>query len=203
VLAIDNNILLMKTMGINKDNSSSLEKSLYALADNMNSVVVREHQILQRELGQMCELVSDAAKTLVDNFDIITKLAAEQAELLHVMTSDDLDDAEGNEGRRGKATEISKKMQTSNSAVVRALQFEDIVQQLASHSRKRAEQMEQLFSNLSRKLEDQKKVESQQYHKVMQSVKAMQQEVEKHRVAMDKENPVKQVSISEGKTELF
>ena len=58
--------------------SSDLREAIYALADDLNQLVSREHQILQDELGQVSTIVGDAIKMLVESFNSLNEQVVEQ-----------------------------------------------------------------------------------------------------------------------------
>ena len=165
------------------------------LADDLNHLVIREHQLLQSELDQTGALVKDAVTTLRDNFVSLTQHAAEQVEILNqTLENTDL---------QKRTVELKQKINTSTMTAVQSLQFEDIIQQLTGHARNRAVQMEQLFENMAQKLAEMRINDVQEADQLIQTIVTMQKEVASFREALEKENPVKQDSMQAGKIELF
>lgn len=169
------------------------------LADDLNHLVIREHQLLQSELDQTGVLVNDAVTKLRDNFVNLTQQTNAQTDILSELlnrTENDIDQQE-------RATELKQQINASAMSAVQSLQFEDIIQQLTGHARNRAVQMEQLFGNLAQGLAEMRITDTQQTDQFVQTIKIMQKEVASFREALEKENPVKQETMQAGKIELF
>jgi len=173
------------------------------LATTLNGLVVREHQILQEELGQLSTLIRDAIATLEESFHLINEQASEQSKLA-TSTAEVL-----NEKKQrlpiglDNISKISEQINKNVATAVRSLQFEDIIQQLAAHSNNRAAQIEQLFVKLGEKLITLESIKSDEAICIEQIIYAMQSDMEDFRRAVEKGNPVKQATMDEGKIELF
>jgi len=173
------------------------------LATALNGLVVREHQILQEELGQLSALIRDAVATLEESFRVINEQASEQSKLA-TSTAEVL-----NEKKQrlpiglDNISKISEQINKNVATAVRSLQFEDIIQQLAAHSNNRAAQIEQLFVKLGEKLITLESIKSDEAIRIEQIIHAMQSDMEDFRHAVEKDNPVKQATMDEGKIELF
>jgi len=183
--------------------SSDLREAVYGLAEDLNQLVSREHQILQGELGQVSTLVSDAIKTLVESFNNLNGQVAEQENLVQFIVAEILDSNDQDVEQVGRISELSQQINQNVASATRSLQFDDIVQQLVTHSRRRTRQMEQLFAVLTNKLSEMKVVEPQDLTQIAENIEAMQEEINRFRVALEKTNPVKQTSMGAGKAELF
>ena len=183
--------------------SSDLREAVYVLAEDLNGLVSREHQILQGELGQVSTLVSDAIKTLVESFNNLNGQVAEQENLVQFIVAEVLDSNDQDVEQVGRISELSQQINQNVASATRSLQFDDIVQQLVTHSHRRTRQMEQLFAVLSNKLSEMKVVEPQDLTQIAENIEAMQEEINRFRVALEKTNPVKQTSMGAGKAELF
>jgi len=181
------------------NNVPGLQESLHNLADELSQLIVREHQILQGEMCQVRVLVSDAVKSLDSNFRSLSARASEQSAILdEVVESGRVD-----KKQQQKLSEISDEISSHTSTTIRALQFDDIVQQLAGHTCDRIARMQELFAELEDKLTNIKKLEVMDADGIQQYIEKMRDEVESFRAKLEKENPVRQSSMSEGKIEIF
>ena len=183
--------------------SSDLRAAIYALADDLNQLVSREHQILQDELGQVSTLVGDAIKMLVESFNSLNRELAEQENLIQLFIAEVLDSNDQEVEQLGRISALSKQIKQNVLTATRSLQFDDIVQQLVVHSHHRTEKMEELFDGLFEKLSELKVAEPQDATLVAKYLEAMHEEITHCRVALEKANPVKQTSMGAGKAELF
>jgi len=180
------------------DNNIDLN-AVYKLADELGQLVLREHQILLGEMRQLGTLVGDAVKNLDSNFRHLSISASEQADIMSKV----FDDGCINEDQQHRFSLISNQINVHASKTIRVLQFDDIVQQLASHSCDRISRMQELFNELESTLSKIKALDSSELYEIEQHIKTMRDEVGHFRVKLEKENPVKQNSMKEGKIELF
>lgn len=183
--------------------ASDLREAVYGLAEDLNRLITREQQILQGELRQVSTLVSDAIKTLVESFNSLNEQVAEQENLIQIIVAEVLDSNDQELAQVSRISELSQQISQNVASATRSLQFDDIVQQLVTHSHRRTKQMEQLFVGLTRKLSELKVVEPQDSTQIADYIEAMQEEINHFRVALEKTNPVKQTSMGAGKAELF
>jgi len=183
--------------------SSDLREAVYGLAEDLNRLVSRENQILQGELGQISTLVGDAIKTLVESFNNLNGQVAEQENLVQFIVAEILHSNEQELEQVGRILELSQQINQNVTSATRLLQFDDIVQQLVTHSHRRTKQMEKLFAGLTKKLSELKAVEPQDSTQIAKYLEAMQEEINCFRVALEKTNPVKQTSMDAGKAVLF
>ena len=190
-------------MGKGSTESSDLREAVYGLAEDLNRLVSRENQILQGELGQVSTLVGDAIKTLVKSFNNLNGQVAEQENLVQFIVAEVLHSNDHEVEQLGRISELSQQINQNVASATRSLQFDDIVQQLITHSHRRTKQMEQLFAGLTEKLSELKVVEPQNSTQITKYLEAMQEEINRFRVALEKTNPVKQTSMGAGKAELF
>ena len=179
------------------DENSKLDNQqlLYSVAQELSSLIIREHQILRSELNQVGVLVEDASQTLGDNFRLLKEYVADNKE-------EKVDDANEIEDS-GDVKAFSKQVETCATNMMRALQFDDIVQQLASHADDRIGQMQELFEVMDNKLSELKtsKIENEQTTQVY--LQLMLANVTKYRELLEKSNPVKQETMGAGNIELF
>lgn len=178
---------------------SELQENLHDLADDLSHLIVREHQILHGEMCQVRVLVSDAVKSLDSNFRSLNACASEQSTILDQVVGTGRVDGD----QQKKLTEISNEINSHTSTTIRVLQFDDIVQQLAGHTCDRIARMQELFAELESKLANIKKLDASDVAGTQQYIKSMRDEVGVFRARLEKENPVKQNSMSEGRIELF
>ena len=192
-----------RLMGKGNTESFDLREAVYGLAEDLNRLVSREHQIMQGELGQVSTLVGDAIKTLVESFNNLNGQVAEQENLVQFIVAEVLNSSDQELEQLGRISELSQQINQNVASAIRSLQFEDIVQQLVTHSHHRTKQMEQLFAGLTKKLSELKVVEPQDSTQIAKYLEAMQEEINRFRVALEKTNPVKQTFMGAGKAELF
>lgn len=186
-------------MNKNADTNIELKDSLYELADQLGHLVLREHQILQGEMKQLGTLVSDAVKNLDSNFRHLNASAIEQANIMDKVFEDGCIDKR----QQLRFTEISNQISTQTATTIRVLQFDDIVQQLSGHTSNRIARMQELFNELETLLGKIKTLDSFELSEVTEQIHKMQSEIGHFRVKLEKENPVKQSTMEEGKIELF
>lgn len=172
---------------------SDAQVLLYELAESLSSLVIREHQILQDELDQVGNLVGDAVKELGENFYELHACVFYQKSLIG-----DLENADN----KDELQAINSKINSHTSNLKRALQFDDIVQQLAGHASERIGQMQQLFNMLDQDVFKLKSFEIDNKQTQIQ-LNIMLESISKFRQLLEKENPVKQGSMTAGEIELF
>ena len=172
---------------------SDAQVLLYELAESLSSLVIREHQILQDELDQVGNLVGDAVKELGENFYELHACVFYQKSLIG-----DLENADN----KDELQAINSKINSHTSNLKRALQFDDIVQQLAGHASERIGQMQQLFNMLDQDVNKLKSFEIDN-KQTQNQLKIMHENISKFRQLLEKENPVKQGSMTAGEIELF
>ena len=191
-------------MGEKTDTGQSETRILLQdLAVTLNGLVVREHQILQEELKQLSSLFRDAISTLEKSFHSVNTQVLKQSDLAKSI-AEALDEKKQHLSvELDNISTISEQINKNVATAVRSLQVEDIIQQLAAHSNNRAEQIEQLFVKLGDKLNVLKSIATDDTPQIEQIIHAMQVDMEDFRKAVEKDNPVKQVSMDEGKIELF
>ena len=191
-------------MGTNtKPEKSKSRTLLHDIAATLNGLVVREHQILQDELKQLSTLIKDAIGTLDRSFKQINDNASAQTKLASSITDKFREIDQSIPREIDELSKISEQIDKNVAAAIRSLQFEDIIQQLAAHSSNRAGQIEQLFKKLGENLAILKTIDENDMVQIEQVIQAMQSDMEDFRRAVEKDNPVKQASMGEGKIELF
>ena len=179
---------------INKSEKTETHELLYELAESLSSLVIREHQILQDELNQVSSLVEDAVLELGGSFRGLNACVTE-----HAVFSKEADA----EGGKSSLTDMSEQVSGYTSNMKRVLQFDDIVQQLAGHASERIAQMQELFAVLNQDVDKLKTLESDNHVESLNQLENMLEIIIKYRQLLEKENPVKQGSMSAGSIELF
>jgi len=188
-------------MMIEDTDNTNNQQLLYDLAQELSSLIIREHQILRDELNQVGALVEDASQTLGDNFRALKECVAEKNSASEHMglteTSDDMADG-GSE-----VLELTRQVDSYATEMMRALQFDDIVQQLAGHADERIRQMQELFRVMDEKLSELKTNQPEDLKETQLHLRVMLANVKKYRELLEKGNPVRQESMSAGSIELF
>ena len=187
-------------MSTKENQAEQLHTDVFSLSQELSTLVIREHEILQDELQQVGHLVGDAVKDLIFNFTRLKELAENQADIIaHSLNKDDatIDD----NVMLDKIVDVTHQTKACVSNIIVALQFDDIIQQLTTHSSQRSEQLKYLFTDISIKLNNNGCVQTQALmHKLLQDI---YKDINKYRNVLENENPVKQDNMKKGKIELF
>lgn len=178
---------------------SEIHTMLFELANELSQLVVREHQILQKEMQQVQVLVSDAVKNLDSNFRGLDSKASEQADILDEV----FQSCQVSDDQQKKLKDITHQINSHTSTTIRSLQFDDIVQQLAGHTCNRISQMQDLFLEFEDKLAIISQLDVGDTDAISERVQMLREEVACLRTRLEKENPVRQHSMDAGKIELF
>ena len=171
------------------DNAEANEM-LASLANDIVNLMLREHQSIHQELDHVSKLIGDASKSLTSSFDEINTIAVKQNALL-------------SKDNKETSSDLSVELKKNQLNVVTALQFDDIVQQLTKHSQSRTRHIQVMFNKLAAYLEEIKKLDYKSTPEFNDRIHELRHDVTKLRIELEKENPVKQSSLSTGKTELF
>lgn len=182
-----------------KPQDKNMVDGCYVLADSLSQLVLREHQILQQEMKQVSSLVEDAVKSLDSDFKMLNDNVVEHACVLKKAVKNNLMD----DSTHKTLSNIGQQMTLHTSRTVRALQFDDIVQQLTSHACERISQMQALFIELDKNLCKVKELGANDGEKVSDCISQMKDDINRFRISLEKENPVKQYSMQPGSIELF
>lgn len=174
------------------DNAEANEM-LASLASDIVNLMLREHQSIHQELEHVSKLIGDASKSLTSSFDEINTIAVKQNTLLNTVSKES--EETGND--------LSVQLKKNQLNVVTALQFDDIVQQLTKHSQSRTSHIQVMFNKLAAYLDEIKALQYKATPEFNARIDELKQDVSMLRIELEKENPVKQSSLSTGKTELF
>jgi LmbE family N-acetylglucosaminyl deacetylase len=180
-----------------KDKLSDL---LSNLAEDLINLMIREHQYIHQELDHVRHLVGDAARALTNGFDEMNILAIEHNTMVTLALQ--LNNA-NNKELLEKCKRTEKQHRDTQLKIVTALQFDDIVQQLTSHAQSRAISIQDMFKRLNVALQKLKHLDHRDDPGFISSIRDLKRDVEKFRIELEKENPVKQTSMTIGRTELF
>ena len=180
--------------------NEELSDLLSGLADDLIYLMIREHQYIHQELEHVRQLVGDATRSLTSGFDEMNILAIEQTTMVTLALQ--LNNA-NNKELLEQCKRSEKHYRANQVKIVTALQFDDIVQQLTKHAQNRAMRIQEMFKRLGDALHELKRLDHKDDPEFISRILELKQDVAKFRTELDKKNPVKQSSLSIGKTELF
>lgn len=187
---------------MSKSDNRKLNDSLHELSCDVSQLVIREQQLLNEELLRMSRLLEEAATSLRQCFTAMGRQLEQQASLLRQRNP--VIQVE----RRKDANKEELLLATSEigsyvGQAVRALQFEDIIQQLIGHSRRRAEEIEKMFVGLQDRINDMQEYDARDVEKVLVVLEHCHQKIATVKEALTIANPVKQQSLEKGDVTLF
>jgi len=181
------------------NNDNGLLHSIHNLSDDVSAIVVREQQVMDAELLRMSSLIQEAASNLRQCFSSMSEQITLQSAQLCLRSAEAQDLDKDTQCLLSTTNNISEHVGTA----VRALQFEDIIQQLISHSRSRANEMEKMFVSIHSQIDKLYNSENQAMEEIIVSLKTCQDEINAIREALQLNNPVKQQTLDKGDVELF
>ena len=187
----------MNNKNIEKEDINSL---LSELADELTSLMIREHEYIHEELEHVRNLVSDATRSLTSSFDEMNILAIEQTTMVTLALQ--LNNA-NNKELLEQCKRSEKQYRANQVKITTALQFDDIVQQLTKHAQIRAMSIQKMFKRLNIALKEFKQPDHKNDPEFFSKILQLKQDVANFRTELKKENPVKQSSLAIGRTELF
>jgi len=179
-----------------------LNDSLHELSCDVSQLVIREQQLLNEELLRMSRLLQEAATNLRQCFTVMGLQLDHQASLLRQKQPAIPVERRKNSNKEElllATTEIGSYI----GQAVRALQFEDIIQQLIDHSRRRAVEIEKMFAALQGRINDMREYDARDLEKVLAVLERCHQEMVLVQEALTIANPVKQQSLEKGDVTLF
>jgi len=174
-------------------NKTEVNEMLASLASDIVNLMLREHQSIHQELEHVSNLIGDASKSLTTNFDELNTIAVKQNTLINTEDKSLLE----------TSNNMAEQLKKNQLNIVTALQFDDIVQQLTKHSQSRTGHIQVMFKKLATYLEEIKKLDYQATPAFDSRIAELKRDVTILRTELEKENPVKQSSLTIGKTELF
>jgi len=187
-------------MNDTRTTNEELSTILSGLADDLVNLMIREHQYIHQELEHVRQLVGDATRSLTASFDVINILAIEQNTMITLASQLNTTNSET---LVEQCKRIDNKHRDNRTKIVTALQFDDIVQQLTKHAQNRARRIQDMFKQLADTLKELKNMDHKNDPAFISKVQELQQDVESLRIELEKENPVKQSTLTIGRTELF
>jgi uncharacterized protein Yka (UPF0111/DUF47 family) len=184
-----------------KDSKKTIEINtvLTGLAEDIASLMLREHQSIHDELEHIGHLINDASTTLTTSFDELNSITAKQQVILNKAQQENSEDNPSS----NKQNNLDGRFKKNQLKIVTALQFDDIVQQLTKHAQSRTRHIQLMFKKLADSIEDSKKLDYEYTQEFNEKITTLKREVNELRKELEKENPVKQSSLAIGKTELF
>jgi hypothetical protein len=187
---------------MSKSDNSKLNDSLHELSCDVSQLVIREQQLMNEELLRMSKLLEEAATSLRQCFTVMGQQLEQQASLLQQR------DPNVQVERRKDTSKEELLLATSEigsyvGQAVRALQFEDIIQQLIGHSRRRAEEIEKMFVGLQARINDMQEYDARDLEQVLAVLDRCHKELATVKEALTIANPVKQQSLEKGDVILF
>jgi len=181
-------------------NKAEVSAMLANLADDIINLMLREHQSIHTELEDVSKLIGDASKSLTASFDELNTITANH----NLLLTEKLQETNTEDKTLLEASNnIDKKIKKNQLNIVTALQFDDIVQQLTKHSQSRTSHIQLMFKKLAASLEELKKLDYEYNPAFNSRILELKQDIQKLRTELEKESPVKQSSLTTGKTELF
>ena len=179
-------------MSIPEEQKEALRKSLNAIADDVCQLVIREHQVMNDDFSRMAAILQEASRNLHECFGGMCSQLATRPE------------QPGYQGPVSVKDQLSaKEVDMLLSRVIRTLQFEDILQQMISHSRKRVEGIERLFVVLTTHINELNRRDGENYGKILETLNDCITDIDLVKHALGLENPVKYPSLDQGEIELF
>lgn len=187
-------------MNESKTNKDEANIILASLAEDIVNLMLREHQSIHLELEHVGHLINDASTSLTTSFDELNKITAKQnalfASKLQPDNTDDMVLISAN-------NELNTQRKKNQINIVTALQFDDIVQQLTRHAQSRTRHIQTMFKNLEVNLEEIKSLDYKFDPAFGARISELRKDVDVLKKELQKENPVKQSSLTTGKIELF
>ena len=175
---------------------------MHELSCDVSQLVIREQQLLNEELLRMSRLLQEAATNLRQCFTVMGQQLDRQASLLKqrdtAIQVERRKDA-GHEELLMATTEFGSYI----GQAVRALQFEDIIQQIIRHSRLRAVEIEKMFAGLQGQINNMREYDVRDLEKVLAVLQRCHQEIATVKGALTIANPVTQQSLEQGDVTLF
>ena len=179
-----------------------LQNTLHNLSEDLSRLVITEQRALGGDLARMSNLLKEAAHNLRDCFSAMSNQLTEQSAQLRRRQSRSVDGNPANkdiESLLSSTNEISSHVATA----VRALQFEDILQQMIGHSRKRISQIENVFTLVQKQIEGLKDIKQEDKDRILSVLRTCQDEIAEVQQVLNVTSPVKQESLKSGDVELF
>ena len=179
-----------------------LNDLLHELSNEVSLLVINEQKTLDDELQRISSILQEAVVNLRKCFDVMsTQISQQSAQIRASML---LISAENQENDDFKEILTTTNQISSNvSMAVRALQFEDIVQQLIGHSRHRIDALEKMFREIQDRVNQLSENKVSEYSMILSELEACQLDIKKIKDKLNKQSPVTQSSLEKGDFTLF
>lgn len=184
----------------NNARSPALRQTIDKVAEKVSQLVIQEQQAMNDDLVRMSDIVREAAENLRDCFNEMSKQLARQSAQLRA----------GNNKNNQASNENMQALMLTTSEIslhigkaIRSLQFEDIMQQMIHHSRRRTDEIEKLFVVLTSHISDLDADETPNTEHIIETLENCLTDINAVKQALDLKNPVKQQSLAEGEVEFF
>ena len=187
-------------MNKSKTNKDEVNIMLAELSEDIVNLMLREHQSIHLELEHVGHLISDASKSLTTSFDELNKITIEQNKIFSLASRPDNKD---NDKLLATNNELNTQLKKNQLNIVTALQFDDIVLQLTKHAQSRTRHIQTMFKNLEVNLQEIKSLDYKYDPAFIARISELKKDVDDLKKELQKENPVKQSSLTTGNIELF
>lgn len=175
---------------------SHIQKIVHTMASELIQVVNKEHAMLLSEIARMKNIINEASRTLHQSFN---GMNTDNSVLLNELAT--LKECMGKEN--GISGDHDKAVLTENMSLgIRALQFEDIIQQMLEHARHRIHSIEKLFSILEQKVNNFEN-DDMDVDQIKAILLDCQSEIQKTRELLELDNPVTKYSLDKNDVTLF
>ena len=175
---------------------NNIQKIVHDLACELIIVVNKEHSMLLSEISRMKNIVNEASRSLHQSFNAMDSHNRKLRNELEKLARDSIKSS----GSMEESTQENKSPDLNIG--IRALQFEDIIQQMLDHARHRIHTIEKLFSVLEDKISSFDNG-SGELEKVKKTLHECHIEIQKTRKLLELENPVKLDSLGKSDVTLF
>ncbi|HKK15459.1 MAG TPA: hypothetical protein VJ981_02050 [Gammaproteobacteria bacterium] len=174
---------------------NDIQEIVHSIASELIQVVNKEHSMLLSEIARMKNIISEASINLHQSFN---GMNSDNSELLRVLATI----KESNDEEHVIKDDYNKLMSGQNVSMgIRALQFEDIIQQMLDHARHRIHSIDKLFSILEQKVINFD--DAIDIKKIKETLLDCREEIQKTRKLLELENPVKLDSLGKNDVTLF
>jgi len=193
---------MQRTLAVNSGNSQSqvLRQTIDKVADSISQLVIQEQQAMNDDFTRMSGILQEAAENLRDCFNEMSHQRAKQSAQPHAKNNENNQPAKNNIQALTSAT---SEINSHAGKAIRSLQFEDIMQQMINHSRRRAEEIEKLFVALTNHISGLNSDETLGTDQIIDILENCLTDINEVEQALDLKNPVRQQSLAQGDVELF
>lgn len=187
---------------MSKPDNTKLNDSLHELSCDVSQLVIREQQLLNEELLRMSKLLQEASTSLRQCFTVMGQQLEHQASVLK-QRDPKVQVERRRDAGKDELLQATSEIGSYIGQAVRSLQFEDIIQQVIGHSRRRAQEIEKMFAGLQDRINDMRGYEANDLDQVLAVLERCHQEIATVKEALTIANPVRQQSLEKGDVTLF